>query len=298
MSVSSYQFIDPKTLAAIRDLQLIAKRVAEGVMLGMHHSPKPGAGLEFSQYRSYQPGDDPQHIDWKMFARSDRYYVRESEIESSIGVHFILDASASMLHQDDGLSKFDYARFLLASLGYLAFNQGDAIGLTAIDGTESHNLPLRHTTQHLHRFLHHLEKIRPSGKWPEWRSLEPRLGLNGRNRSMIIFVSDMHEVDGEIRESLAKLAAMRNEVMLFQIIAQNELEFSWRGVVDFEDLETGQAMQVNADEMRTSYKKNLTAHLQTLRKELHDLHIFYEALSTAKPLDGALREFLKRRSQL
>ena len=167
MSVSAYRFIDPRILAAIADLPLLAKTVVEGFMLGVHQSQRPGAGQEFNQYRSYQPGDDLRRVDWKTYARSDRFYVRESEVETSIGVRFLLDASASMAHTDGAIVKFDYARFLVAALGYLAYQQGDMIGCHSLPENHASVLPSKRDHQQLHRFLHHLEKLEPGGAWPE-----------------------------------------------------------------------------------------------------------------------------------
>ena len=121
--------LDPKVLMTIKDLPLLAKTVVDGFMIGLNKSTVKGPGLEFSQYRSYQPGDDLRWLDWKMYARSDRYYIRESEVETSISVRFLIDASASMNHEDNGVKKIDYARFLAASLAYLANSQGDSVGL-------------------------------------------------------------------------------------------------------------------------------------------------------------------------
>src|SRR6185436_8854443 len=146
-------FISPKTLAALRDLELAARTVVDGFMYGVHPSRLPGAGLEFSQYRSYQPGDDPRRVDWKLFARSDRYFVREAEIETSVTVRLLVDASESMAYEEDGVSKFDYVRFAAAALGMLAHRQGDAVGLWAIrDGKIEVTPPRRHHHQ-LHQLL-------------------------------------------------------------------------------------------------------------------------------------------------
>ncbi|MGH7455044.1 MAG: DUF58 domain-containing protein, partial [bacterium] len=201
MHVSSYRFIAPHILAAISDLHLLAKTVVDGFMLGTNQSPFPGAGLEFSQYRSYQPGDDLRRVDWKMYARSDRYYVRESETETSITIRFVLDASASMAHEDGGVTKFDYARFLIASLGYLAHSQGEAIGLAIINEAPSLHLPPKRDHQQLHRFLHDLERAKPAGIWPNWATLEGTL-TGSQKRELIVLVSDLHERKNEITAAL------------------------------------------------------------------------------------------------
>src|SRR5215218_6003472 len=151
-----HRLIEPKTLAAVKNLPLLAKTVVDGFMTGYNRSLKRGSGVEFSQYKSYQPGDDLRQLDWKMFARSDRYYIRESEVDTSIRVRFIVDASASMAHWDEHLSKMNYARFLVAALAYLAYTQGDAIGLYVLAEDRPNknrlvNLTPKHDTMHLQR---------------------------------------------------------------------------------------------------------------------------------------------------
>lgn len=297
MHVSSYRFIAPHILAAISDLHLLAKTVVDGFMLGANQSPIPGAGLEFSQYRSYQPGDDLRRVDWKMYARSDRYYVRESETETSITIRFVLDASASMAHEDNGVTKFDYARFLIASLGYLAHSQGEAIGLEIINEAADLHLPPKRDHQQLHRFLHELERAKPAGIWPDWADLESTL-TGAQKREMIVLVSDLHEHQNEITAALSKLRALKNEVLLFHLMGRNEMAFDYEGFLTFEDLESGKTVQVDARQARASYLKNLQHRLQTMKQILREQNLAYELLTLGQPLDLALRKYLIQRAKL
>ncbi len=294
---SSYRFIDPRTLAAISDLHLLAKTVVDGFMLGVNQSPRPGVGLEFNQYRSYQPGDDLRRIDWKTYARSDRYFVRESEIETSITVRFILDASASMMHEERGIAKFDYARFLIAALGYLANTQGEAIGLDAVSGEKITHVPAKRDHQQLHRFLHELERLRPQGRWPGWKTLEVVFSAE-QKRQMIVFVTDMHEEENEITAALSKLSALKNEVLLFNIIGRNEIDFLYDGALTFEDLETGKSVQVDALRARKSYLTAMQNKLKMTKQALHNLGITNELFAIDQPLDFALRTYLSQRMKL
>src|SRR5882757_3457792 len=161
--LTTKQMLDPKVLMTIKDLPLLAKTVIDGFMNGFNKSTVKGPGLEFSQYRSYQPGDDLRWLDWKMYARSDRYYIRESEVETSISVRFLIDASASMNHDDKGVKKIDYARFLAASLAYLANLQGDSVGLYVFKDSGLFSLASKPDPQHLQRLYYQLEKIEPAG---------------------------------------------------------------------------------------------------------------------------------------
>ena len=297
MSLTSHRFIDPRALAAISRLSLLAKTVVDGFMLGVQRSKHVGAGLEFNQYRSYEPGDDLRRVDWKLYARSDRYYVRESEIETSIAVRFVLDATASMAHEEEGFSKFDYARFLVASLAYLAYEQGDAIGLQVIGEGAVPDLPARHFSQHLHRLLYELEELEPVGVWPARNQLAHVLSGESR-RSVIVFVTDMHEVDDEILQTLETIRALKHEVILFHLLGAQEMAFSYRGQVTFEDLETGRRLACDADSARSAYLEVQSRALDTLNRTLRDRDIAYERITMDQPLDVAPRQYLKRRSRL
>ncbi len=297
MSVSTYRFIDPHILAAISDLPLLAKTVVDGFMLGAHQSPRPGAGQEFNQYRSYQPGDDLRRVDWKMYARSDRFYVRESEIETSVAVRFVLDASASMAHADGAIVKFDYARFLVAALAYLAYQQGDAIGLLSLPANAASALPPQRAHQQLHRFLHQLEQLTPSGTWPEWKQMEPIFAATPM-RELIIVVSDLHQYHAEISTVLGKLRGLKHEVLLLHLLGRNEMDFTYTGEVTFQDLETGQTLPANTEAARGEYQKAMREYLLALPREWREHDIAYQLLALDQPLDLALRRYLTQRTKL
>jgi uncharacterized protein (DUF58 family) len=296
MSYASYRFIDPKTLAALRDLELVATSVVDGFMFGAHPSRLPGAGLEFSQYRSYQHGDDLRRIDWKLFGRSDRYFVRESEIETSVTVRLLLDATGSMAHEEDGISKFDYARFLLASLAVLAHRQGDAVGLYAMRHPALGLVPPARHHHHIHRILRELEVLVPGEPWPDWSRLEGLLATGGRN--LTVLVTDLHERTTEIRTALQRIAALGDEVIVFHLIGRAELEFTYTEPTTFEELETGRRVEVDPATLRATYLAAAARDLKALRSELEERHIGYLALPIDQPLDAALRSFLKARERV
>ncbi|SMB94009.1 protein of unknown function DUF58 [Hymenobacter roseosalivarius DSM 11622] len=284
----------PETLHALRNLPLAAKQAAEGFLAGQHRSRRRGTGLEFSQYRPYQPGDDLRRLDWRLAARSDRYYIRESEVETSLLVHLLLDASASMNHRDDnGLTKLDYARLVLASMAYLATNQGDAVALSILRPEGVQHLPPRAESRQLPRLYNLLEKTEAGGLFPTSAILAPLTAR--RQRALTVFVSDLYEEEAEMERLLTRLQAVAGEVLVLHLVAQNEVTFSYRGSITFEDLETGQILQLDADQQRAAYQQNhqewLRATAQSARRHGFDYH----QLSTADPLDQALREFLRRR---
>ncbi|MCW3117079.1 MAG: hypothetical protein JWM28_1161, partial [Chitinophagaceae bacterium] len=239
------RLLDPKILISIKDLSLAAKTTIDGFMSGINKSTIKGQGLEFSQYRSYQPGDDLRQLDWKMYARSDRYYIRESEVETSISVRFVMDASASMNHVDNGYTKIEYAKYLAASLAWLANLQSDAIGLYVLQEGGLFSLSPRRDYQHLSRFYYQLENISPAGKFTEPIHYK-EIFSDTAKRELLVFITDLYEQDGEIFSLLDSLVSLKHEVLVFHLMGKNELEFGYTGYAALEDLETGQKIKINA----------------------------------------------------
>ncbi len=288
------RLLSPKTLASIKSLPLLAKTVVDGFMMGVQKSMQKGAGMEFSQYRSYQPGDDLRQLDWKLFARSDRYYIREAETENSINVRFILDASASMNHEDSGMTKMEYARFLTASLAYLAHSQGDGIGLYTLSRGQVLTLAPRRDSQHLQRIFHQLETLTPAGTFPGKEEAISLLGGSSR-REVIVFVTDLYEKEDEISRLTGQFKAYRNEVIVFHLMAPNELTLAYPGSVTFEDWETGRQVEVATESLRNPYVAALQEQLSQIRQRMLERDVYYHLLTIDQPLDEALRDFLKRR---
>ncbi|MBE5320312.1 DUF58 domain-containing protein [Pedobacter sp. MR2016-19] len=282
---------------AIKDLSLSAKITIEGFMNGINKSTVKGPGLEFSQYRSYQPGDDLRSLDWKMFARSDRYYIRESEVETNIAVRILIDASASMNHSDGDFTKIDYARYLGASLAYLANLQGDAIGLYVLKNLGIFSMTPKQDYQHLARLFYQLEQIHPDGTFTKLIHYKELLA-GAQKRELLIFVTDLYQKDDEIIKLLDTLNTLRHEIVVFHILSRNELDLDFKGYTTFEDLETGETIQIDQAKERTNYQNKLNAYLEESRIKLLDRRIFYRTITTDEPLDQALRDFLKQRSKL
>lgn len=288
--------LSPKTLMTIKDLPLLAKTVIDGFMNGFNKSTLKGPGLEFSQYRSYQPGDDLRWLDWRMFARSDRYYIRESEVETSISVRFLVDASASMNHDDNGTLKIEYAKALAASLAYLANLQGDSVALNVFQEGKLFSLPSKPDPQHLQRLFYHLEQVKPDGQFTQPAHYKELFAGTGR-KELLVFITDMYQVNGEILALLNTLAALRHEIIVFHLMGQNELDFDFKGYTTLEDLETGETIQINIQTAKDTYQQKLQQHLSTVKNELLGKRIAYRMLCTAQPLDEALREFLVQRKK-
>lgn len=291
------RLLDPKVLMAIKDLSLAAKATIDGFMSGINKSTVKGQGLEFSQYRSYQPGDDLRSLDWKMFARSDRYYIRESEIETNISVRFLVDASASMNHQDGEVTKIEYARYLVAALAYLANLQGDAIGLYVFKNAGVYTMAAKQDFQHLTRLFYQLEQLKPEGTFTQPIHYKEIFG-GAQKRELLVFVTDLYQSHNEIFNLLDTLSTLRHEILVFHILGRNEKELDYKGYTTFEDLETGETIQLDQSKARLAYQEKLATYLEETRMRLLDRKIHYQPIGMDQSLDQALRDFLKQRNKL
>lgn len=282
---------------AIKDLSLAAKTIIDGFMTGINKSSIKGPGMEFSQYRSYQPGDDLRWLDWKMYGRSDRYYIRESEMETNISVRLLVDASASMNHEDAGIKKIDYARYLAAALAYLAHLQSDAIGLYIFRDGDLVSLAARQDFQHLSRLFYQLENLEATGNFTSASHFND-IYTRSQKRELLIFITDFYQHDGEIIKLLDTLMALKNEVLVFHLMGKNELEMNFDGYTTLEDLETGETVSFNSSNTEKRYMEKLEKYLSEVRTQLLERNIAYKLLRTDEPLDLALREFLKQRNKV
>ncbi len=291
------QLLKPEIIKTVSGLALIARVVVDGYLNGLNHSRKVGGGMEFSQYRGYEPGDDLRSLDWKMLARSGRYFVKQSEVETNISVKFILDASNSMLHTENGLEKMDLARVLIASLAYLSQNQGDAVGLFALNDKKLHSIYPKVQKQHYNRLLLELINIKNEGKWPSDPTLTEKLH-DRRHKELIFFITDMYEQDEELTDLIKRLKTSRNEVVVFHLMSKNELEFDYKGTLTFEDLETGARVKVDTKEAKPKYLQSLEATLKRNKETMLSNGITYQLFRMDEPIAEALQGFLKKRNNL
>jgi len=291
------RLLDPKILLAIKDLQLAARTTIEGFMAGINKSSIKGEGLEFSQYRSYQPGDDLRQLDWKAYARSDRYYIRESEIETSISVRFIIDASGSMNHADNGYTKIEYAKYLAASLAWLAALQGDAVGLYILEEKNLFSLDSKRDYQHMARFYYLLENITAGGTTTKPIQYNHIISATGK-KELLVFITDLYEQDKELFAVLDSLAVMKNEIIVFHLMGNNEMEFDYGNYAALEDMETGKIVKINTASDKDQYKERVEHYLASVRMQMLNRHFFYRLLNMRGSVEQALRDFLKQRSKL
>jgi len=302
------QFIDPKTIARIKDLPLVAKTIAEGFLLGLQPSMQRGVGIEFSQYRAYEEGDELNRIDWKLFARSDRYYVREAERESEIDIWFLLDVSRSMLQtsqQQDSRSwsKLDYAKHLIASLAYLANKQGDSFGFMSLDEKttkgeqRSSFLASGNGERHWQKLLINLMKVTEGSFFPNVERLQHQIERL-QKPSIIFVISDFHETQSEITDFLSKINSSLSEVVALQLNCDDELTFDYKGSIRFKDLETNQEILVSAQNAKTNYLQAYRQYQSYLDTSLAEKNISLSRLNINQPLDAGLFEYLTQRNRV
>lgn len=265
-----------------------------GLYSGLHQSKKTGFGQAFSHYRNYQPGDDLRLLDWKLYARSDRFYVKQAEVETLITVRFIVDASASMRHEDGGIRKMQFCRYVVAALGWLAHTQGDNIGLYALNNQQLYEHRPRQGKAAFAHFLHQLLQINPYGQFPQQADIHSFFKSRAR-REIIIFLTDMYEEHEELLTTLQQLRATGNEVLLFHLMAANELTLPYSGILTFEDLESGQTIQVNSPKTRAAYQDKIEERLTSIRETMLNKGISYTLLRMDESVGLALRWFLERR---
>ena len=284
-------------------MPLIAKTVADGFLHGMHQSRQRGVGIEFSQYRSYEDGDDLGRIDWKLFARSDRYFVREAERESEIAVWFLLDASASMNVQSEPdtsgpcWTKLDYATHLIATLSYIACRQGDRVGLLAVSSAGHHVVPLGGGDQHWTAMLLAMAKITARNSFPSASDVKTTLKPL-QVPGLIFVISDFFEKDNEILEVTRSLSGRHTEVAAVSLANQAENSFPYKGIVRFEDAETGEQIRMSARDAATHYHEKRKQFQSELEQKLAQMSIALSSINIDEPMDGTIFDFLKSRAKL
>lgn len=304
MPTGEKNYLRPDVLARIGGLELRARTVVEGIISGMHRSPYHGFSVEFSQHREYVPGDDLRHLDWRVYGKSDRFYVKQYEEETNLRAHILVDCSSSMRYpdhrQDAGatprMTKFDYAATLAASLAYLLVNQGDAVGLMLFDDQVRLTMPSYSNFAHLQAVIAQLESAlleRPT----EAKAVFPQLAAQLHRRSIVVLVSDLlAELDDVIR-GIERLQQGNHEVIVMHVLDQDEREFPFLENTLFEGLEAPDLqLLTDPQSLRTGYMEALNAFLTELRAACVNRRVEYVGLSTADPLDVALRGYLAKRA--
>jgi len=297
MATTSY--LDFDVLARIHNMQLLAKTVVEGFILGLHRSPYRGFSCEFAEYRQYSPGDDVKHIDWKVFGKTDRYFVKQFEEETNLACYILMDASASMGYRgrEEGRSKLQYASCLSACLAYFMMRQRDAVGLLVFDTQVRSVLPARARQSHLKHVLATLDGLEPGGETNIAKPLHDMAeGL--KRRGLILLISDLLDEPEAVLSALQHFRFKGHEVIVFHVMDNAELTFPFDSMTEFTDLETGEKSLVSPDGMRPVYLEQLRALLSRYEKGCADIKADYRLFDTTRPLEIALSEYLYKRSRM
>lgn len=289
------RFVDPAVLARIDNLELLARITVEGFLSGLHRSPHLGLSLDFAEHRQYTPGDDTRRVDWRLYARTDRYYVKQFESDTNTNFVLLLDISRSMSYSGGGVSKLDYARYLAACLAFFSHGQRDRVGLVTFDSGIVGYVPP--SAKHLDVLLHTLDRSSAGNPGELSGPLLKIAGLLPR-RGIVVLISDLYYEPQAVFDALKPLGARGHDLMVFHLLDEAELEFPFDAAANFQDLESGDLLPVEPETLREQYRELVAAHVATLDRKLSGAGIDYAMFNTALPLDHALFRYLSARCKL
>jgi len=290
------KYLKPEVINQIKRLDLRAQFIVKGFLQGLHASPFQGFSVEFSEHRKYTPGDEPKDIDWLVYAKTDKYYVKKFEAETNITGYLVMDSSRSMGYTyRQELTKFDYAICLAAALCYLMIYQQDPVGLLTFDRKIRNSLAPKARRKHLGDVLSMLAKLRPQGETDIANSLT-QVAAMLRHASLVMIFSDLLAEPAPVLEALYRLRHGGHDVILFHVLDEAEAEFPFNGMVELKDPETGQHLALDADGFRRDYLAEIEQFRETYRRECFHSRIDYVPLDTSMQFDKALTGYLARRS--
>ena len=286
--------IDPQTLMRIKSLQVRARVAVEGFIKGIHRSPYHGFSVEFSEYREYSPGDDPRYLDWRLFARSDRYYVKRFEDETNLRCYLVVDTSRSMGYRSGPYSKSDYARTAAATIAYFLAMQRDAVGVLLFEDRITEYLPARYRPGHLRRLMAALER-EPAGRATDLVQPLEEIAATVRKRGLIILISDLLAPTDSLQTRLGYLRSRGHDVVVLRVLDPAEVDFPFTTPAMFHDVESGREIYVDPGAARQDYLRRFAAHASAIERSCVDLGIEYEPITTDRPLELVLFDLLKAR---
>lgn len=292
------KYLDPLTVAGLNSIELKAKMVVEGFITGLHKSPYHGFSVEFAEHRQYRQGDEVKNIDWKVYARSNKYFVKQYEEETNLRSMILLDASASMnFKSDKNISKFEYGSYLAAALSYMMMKQRDAVGFALYDEKLRKMLPPKSKPSYLNEILRTIDEAKVSGKTNTSDSLNNLAEMINR-RSLVIVISDFFDDLESISNAIKHFRHKQNEVILFQILDPRELDLDFGRAANFIDLESGEEMLTNTYQIKESYKKQMESYIQQLKLSAYKQKVDYNLVLSSDSFDKALRSFLSKRAKI
>lgn len=287
-------WIDPKTLMRIKNLELRAKVVVEGFFSGMHRSPFHGFSVEFSEYRQYSPGDDPRYIDWRLYARTDRHYIKRFEEETNLRCYLLVDRSRSMGYGPVDQTKSDYATTIAATLAYFLAKQRDAVGVMTFDDKVEQYVPARYRPGHLHRLMTTLESSL-GGRSTDVTAPIDQIAQLARKRGLVVLISDLLAPIDALEKSLGYLRSHGHEVLVLRVLDRTELDLSIDEPLLMQDLESGRELYIDPEATRQQYRERFEEHARQIEESCQNLGIDLFQLVTDQPLELALYDFLQAR---
>jgi uncharacterized protein (DUF58 family) len=294
-AVPGARFVDPKVLARIGNLELVARSVVDGFINGLHRSPFFGASVDFAEHRGYVPGDDIRRVDWRLYARTDRYYIKEYEADSNSNFAVLLDVSKSMGFGSEGLTKLDYGRMLAGCLTYLVHKQRDRVGFVAFDNDIVEFVPP--SAKHMDVTLHVLDRVTPNNPGSLREPMNKVAEHFGR-RGVLVLVSDLYEEPDAVLEAIGPLRFRGHDMVVFHLLDRAELNFEYADPSAFEDLESGEQIPIVPEALAAQYRELVQAHITALTERFTANRIDYTLVNTSAPLDHALFSYLSTRERL
>ncbi len=295
MAKSAYKYFEPHRVAKLQNISLVARQVVEGFISGLHRSPHRGFSVEFSEHREYSPGDDIRHLDWIAWGRTDKLYIKQYEQETNLRCYILLDVSGSMNYRLGGeITKFEYGCYLSACLAYLMSRQQDVVGMAAFDDNIRFHLTPSSTPAHMDRIFRHLEDTSPGSETAiagTFHELADRIAKRG----LVVIISDMYDDPDEVMRGLQHFVFKKHQIILFHLMDPAELEFPFRKVQSFVDLETNERIQVDPRFVKDEYVRQVNAFIDRYRRECADRNIEYMLTRTDTPYDRMLLNYLSMR---
>lgn len=296
--MKTYRYLEPAALARVRNLKLVARSVVEGFIAGLHASPFKGFSSEFAEHRHYVRGDNLRHLDWKVYGRTNRYYVKQFEEETNLSAHILFDVSGSMGYgSDDGITKFDYGCYLAAVLAYLLVRQRDSVGLVLFDEKLRVRMPARSTAIHLNELLKQLETCRPGSGTRVAGNLHD-LAESFKRRCLVIIISDLYDDPEAVLRALHHFRHKKHEVIVYHVLDKAELELNFDQVYNLVDAETNEKLQVDPGFVRDDYRSRIAEFIATYRRTCNESLVDYITTDTEVPYDLMLSAYLNKRARL
>ncbi len=294
-SMAGARFVDPKILARVGNLELLARSVVDGFINGLHRAPFFGASIDFAEHRGYVAGDDIRRVDWKLYARTDRYYIKQYEADTNTNFSILFDISKSMKFSSGGVSKLEYGSFLAACLGYLAHRQRDRVGIVTFDEDIVTHVPP--SAKHFDMVLHTLDRARAERPGHLSAPLN-KMAEHFKRRGILLLISDFYDEPDAVLDAIKPLRFLGNDLIVFHVLDPQEINFDFDDASVFQDLESGEQVPVVPQSFRAEYRRLIQEHISRLSTKFSEQRIDYMVCNTSEPLDKALASYLASREKL